>query len=160
RHKAVPAPVAPRSKLPNRRAWLAVIAVMGAGVIVVVATAPAAQVETTVALPLPDADPPPSACAAPVPAWYLDAPPVERIGYRAGRPHVFDVVRLGPTGVPVEVSTARAFLAMRDAAAKSCVDLRIESGFRTLAEQRELFRAWRRGQGNKAARPGQSNHQS
>jgi hypothetical protein len=86
--------------------------------------------------------------------------PIARIGYRYGRPSVIDVVRLEPGAVEVEVSTARAFLAMQAAAAKDGVDLRIESGFRTAEEQRALFRAWRHGRGNKAARPGQSNHQS
>ena len=118
--------------------------------------------ETTVALPLPPAvEQPRIDCAGPIAAWSLDMQPtIERIGYRGGRRQIVEVVPLGPTAVEVEIATAQAFLAMRDAAAKSCVDLRLASGFRTLAEQRELFRAWRRGQGNKAARPGQSNHQS
>jgi D-alanyl-D-alanine carboxypeptidase len=73
---------------------------------------------------------------------------------------MIDVVRLEPDDVEVEVSTARAFLTMQAAAAKDGVDLRIASGFRTAEEQRALFRAWRHGRGNKAARPGESNHQS
>src|SRR5690606_17210793 len=60
----------------------------------------------------------------------------------------------------VEVKTAAAFLAMREAAARDGVNLSLESGFRTRAEQRRLYRAYRRGKGNKAARPGRSNHQS
>lgn len=71
---------------------------------------------------------------------------------------MIEVVALG--AVEVEVSTARAFLSMQTAAAKDGIELRIESGFRTAEEQRDLFIAWRKGRGNKAARPGESNHQS
>lgn len=86
--------------------------------------------------------------------------PFPRMGYRHGRPHLIQVVRLEPNAVEVEISTARAFLRMQAAAAEDGVGLGIESGFRTAEQQRELFRAWRRGHGNKAARPGESNHQS
>jgi hypothetical protein len=116
---------------------------------------------TEPAPPAPLAEPPRAPeCQTVVSAWELVSDPLERVGYRDGRRHVFEVVPLGPTGVEVEVGTAHAFLAMRDAAAKACIDLRLESGFRTLEEQRALFRAWRKGVGNKAARPGRSNHQS
>lgn len=104
----------------------------------------------------------------PVPVPVVEAPraepqlpdPIARMGYRYGRPIQIDVVRLEPDAVEVEVSTARAFLSMQAAAAKDGIDLHIESGFRTADEQRALFRAWRHGRGNKAARPGESNHQS
>jgi LAS superfamily LD-carboxypeptidase LdcB len=87
--------------------------------------------------------------------------PVTRIGYRHGRRHAIEVVTLEQASdVEIEVSTARAFLDMQAAAADDGIELRVESGFRTAEEQRELFLAWRKGHGNKAARPGQSNHQS
>jgi hypothetical protein len=124
--------------------------VIGA-VIAVLTTARASQVQ-------PTAPPPPVVEAAPAEPQ-LPAP-IARLGYRHGHPHMIDVVRLEPNAVEVEVATARAFLTMQAAAAKDGIDLRIESGFRTAEEQLELFRAWRRGRGNKAARPGQSNHQS
>jgi hypothetical protein len=92
--------------------------------------------------------------------WTIAADPVERLGYRRGRRHAIEVVPLGPTAVEVEIRTARAFLDMRTAAAVAGVELRLESGFRTVEQQRELYRAWRVGKGNKAARPGTSNHQS
>lgn len=92
--------------------------------------------------------------------WTLASEPVERLGYRRGRRHAIEVVPLGPTAVEVEIRTARAFLDMRAAAAEAGVELRLESGFRTAEQQRELYRAWRVGKGNKAARPGTSNHQS
>ncbi|HEX5062621.1 MAG TPA: M15 family metallopeptidase [Kofleriaceae bacterium] len=92
--------------------------------------------------------------------WTLGAESIERIGYRFGHRHVVEVVRLGPLAIEVEIRTARAFLAMRAAAADAGVELGLASGFRTAEEQRELYRAWRKGVGNKAARPGRSNHQS
>lgn len=79
-------------------------------------------------------------------------------GVRHGRRHMVQVVSIGSTAV--EVHTARAFQAMYRAAARSGIELAIESGFRTRAEQAELYRAWRRRQGNRAARPGRSNHES
>ena len=79
-------------------------------------------------------------------------------GYRSGRPMKLRVVAVD--GADVEVSTARAFRAMRRAAARAGVGLKIASGFRTYARQAELYREWRRGTGHRAARPGYSNHQA
>jgi LAS superfamily LD-carboxypeptidase LdcB len=84
-------------------------------------------------------------------------PRIER-GFRDGRPVRIRVVEV--SGVEVEVDTARGFKKMAAAAAKSGVDLDIRSGFRSHQRQKELYRAWREGWGNKAARPGFSNHQS
>lgn len=88
-----------------------------------------------------------------------DAPEKPRTvrGYQNGRPVKVRVVEID--GVDVEVSTAKAFHAMRRAAAANGVWLRIASGFRTHERQGELYRAWRAGYGNRAARPGFSNHQ-
>jgi hypothetical protein len=139
---------------------LSIAAVALGGLIAVVAVARAARTE-------PDIAPAAVAPAEPAttepdddPAWTLSVEPVERVGYRQGRRHVFEVVPLGPSGVEVEVGTARAFLELRRAAAQAGVELGLASGFRTVEEQRALFRAWRKGRGNKAARPGRSNHQS
>lgn len=79
-------------------------------------------------------------------------------GYRNGHRSQIDVVTV--SGAEVEVQTAQAFMAMRAAAAERGIDLWIQSGFRTRAEQAVLYRAWKKGRGNKAARPGHSNHQS
>jgi hypothetical protein len=131
------------------------------GLIAVLATARAARIEPAhrpdpvVAAALEDIEPP-----VVDPAWTLAADPVWQIGYRNGRRHVVEVVPLGPSQVEVEVRTARAFLDMRAAAVTAGIDLGLASGFRTADEQRALFRAWRKGRGNKAARPGESNHQS
>ena len=92
-----------------------------------------------------------------IPALLLgDARPA--LGYLHGHRHQIEVVEVGPAAV--EVHTARAFQAMYQAAAERGLELTIESGFRTSAEQLELYRAWRHGDGNRAARPGRSNHQS
>jgi hypothetical protein len=130
------------------------LAIGGVGLVALIAvltSARAARVDSS------SRSPAPAAVEAP-PAKPQLPDPIARQGFRYGRPIMIDVVPLD--AVEVEVSTARAFLTMQEAAAKDGVDLRIESGFRTAEEQRELFRAWRRGRGNKAARPGESNHQS
>ncbi len=80
------------------------------------------------------------------------------VGYHRGRPQRIQVVSLG--WAEVEVSTARAFLAMAEAAAEDGVELWITSGFRSQEEQRAFYQAYREGWGNRAARPGHSNHQS
>jgi zinc D-Ala-D-Ala carboxypeptidase len=97
------------------------------------------------------------------PADETSAEPVElvarrAIGYRKGRPVRLMLVTLGWT--EVELETARAFLAMREEAARSGVDLWIRSGYRSREQQAWLYRAWREGWGNRAARPGHSNHES
>ena len=119
--------------------------------------------------PTPAALPPPTVAIEPDPgievhpldpAWTLTAAPFSRIGFRLGRAQLVEVVRLGPAAIEVEVNTARAFLAMRAAAADAGIDLRIASGFRTVRQQRALFHRWQHGNGHEAARPGRSNHQS
>ncbi len=145
----------------GRRARIGVAVAAVGGLIALLASVRAARTQ-----PAPVA---PAAPAAAVveseieiedPAWSLAADPVEVVGFQKGRRQVFEVVPLGPTEVEVEVRTARAVLAMRSAALAAGIELKLESGFRTVEEQRALFRAWRKGRGNKAARPGMSNHQS
>ena len=96
--------------------------------------------------------------AAPAAAETLTLEARPAVGYRKGRPLRIRVVTLGWTDV--EVTTARAFLAMATAAADDGVELWIRSGFRSHEEQRLFYQAWRQGWGNRAARPGHSNHQS
>jgi hypothetical protein len=80
------------------------------------------------------------------------------VGYRSGKPVELQVTEVD--GVLIEVGTARAFIAMRDAAAEAGVYLQPWSGFRSHEKQTELHEAWRAGVGNPAARPGFSNHQT
>jgi hypothetical protein len=79
-------------------------------------------------------------------------------GFVEGRAVRITVTRID--GKPVEVRTALAFERMRAAAARDHVAIRIVSGFRTMEHQQALYAAYRRGRGNLAARPGESNHQS
>jgi hypothetical protein len=79
-------------------------------------------------------------------------------GYSRGVRRTVCVVVL--EGKYVEVKTATKYLAMKAAARKAGVALKIVSGFRTMAKQRELYRLYKLGKGNLAAPPGYSNHQS
>jgi hypothetical protein len=82
-------------------------------------------------------------------------------GYRSGSRFTITVVRVD--GKPVEKSTANAYYVMAQAAARAGVNIRVVSGFRTMAEQQHLYDCYRCGccnGGNLAARPGYSNHQS
>lgn len=88
-------------------------------------------------------------------------------GFENGRPVVVAVVPLAQAASPgalgqirAEVRTAVAFLQMAEAARRDGIELQITSGFRTIAQQTELFNLYRRGRGPLASKPGQSNHQS
>lgn len=62
-------------------------------------------------------------------------------------------------GVTMEIRTAKAFKAMARAARKAGIDLAVRSAYRTRAKQARLYRQYRRGIGNLAARPGHSQHE-
>jgi LAS superfamily LD-carboxypeptidase LdcB len=79
-------------------------------------------------------------------------------GYHEGEKVQLKVTEVG--GAECEVHTAVAFRAMAKAASKSGIDLRIRSGFRNHAKQQKLYKAYRHGAGNLAAKPGFSNHES
>jgi hypothetical protein len=82
-------------------------------------------------------------------------------GYVQGDPFAITVVTVD--GEPVERETANAYIVMQDAAAADGVGIRIVSGFRTMAEQEELYACYTNcncNNCNLAARPGYSNHQS
>lgn len=79
-------------------------------------------------------------------------------GYQGGQRVKVKVTEVG--GAEVEVRTAKAFKVMAKAARKAGVDLSVRSGFRTHAKQTRLYRQYRRGTGNLAARPGYSQHES
>jgi hypothetical protein len=79
-------------------------------------------------------------------------------GYRRGVRFTICVVSI--EGKWVEVNTARAYTKMRAAAARAGISIRIVSGFRTMAKQRELYACYRAGRCPLAAPPGYSNHQS
>ena len=79
-------------------------------------------------------------------------------GYSHGEKTKIKIVECGNS--EAEVHTAIAFRAMARAASKAGLDLRIRSGFRSYAKQKRLYKKYQRGEGNLAARPGYSNHES
>jgi len=82
-------------------------------------------------------------------------------GYRRG--DAFEIVVVTVDGEPVERDTANAYIVMQAAAAQDGVEIRISSGFRTMAEQRYFYDCYTNcncNDCNEAARPGYSNHQS
>ncbi len=79
-------------------------------------------------------------------------------GYRAGQKIDLEVASCGDA--VCEVRTARAFRVMARAASKDGVDLAVRSGFRSRTKQAALYKAYRKGEGNLAAAPGFSNHES
>lgn len=82
-------------------------------------------------------------------------------GYRHGV--AFSICVVTVDGKLVEVNTARAYLRMKRAASAKGVHLWINSGFRSMAQQRYLYHCYLTkacNGGNLAAPPGYSNHQS
>lgn len=82
-------------------------------------------------------------------------------GYRRGK--AFSICITTVDGKLVEVNTARAYLRMKRAAKNRGIKLWINSGFRTMAQQRYFWNCYKTKKcngGNLAAPPGYSNHQS
>lgn len=79
-------------------------------------------------------------------------------GYVNGVPRRFNVSGIG-NGKVLRSDAAQKFNQMKAAARRAGVTLSPVSGFRTMAQQRALYAAYRAGHGNLAARPGYSNHQ-
>ena len=82
-------------------------------------------------------------------------------GYKNGQPFAITVVTL--EGFKAERDSANAFLTMAEAAEGAGVSLRLSDGFRTMAEQEYYWGCYQNqncNDGNKAAPPGYSNHQS
>jgi hypothetical protein len=82
-------------------------------------------------------------------------------GYRSGK--AFSICVTTVDGKLVGVNTARAYLRMKRAAKRRGISLWINSGFRTMAQQRYFWNCYKSKKcngGNLAAPPGYSNHQS
>lgn len=79
-------------------------------------------------------------------------------GYVNGTPRNITVSSI-PNGKMMRSDAAAAFNRMHAAARAQGIDLKVNSGFRTMAEQQALYRAYQNGTGNLAAKPGYSNHQ-
>ena len=83
------------------------------------------------------------------------------LAYQAGKPFSIQVIHVG--GKPTTKATGHAFLKMQAAANAEGVRLSLTSGFRTMEEQKHLYACYLNkncNNGNLAARPGYSNHQS
>ncbi|MBA2664773.1 MAG: S-layer homology domain-containing protein [Bradymonadaceae bacterium] len=81
----------------------------------------------------------------------------------SGGKRLSDITVIKMDGKNVGLNTGSAYEKMRVAAAKSGVHIRINSGFRTMSEQQYFYNCYqtkRCNNGNLAARPGYSNHQS
>jgi len=81
--------------------------------------------------------------------------------FRSGVPQSIKVITVG--GKAIAKPTGHAFIKMQRAARSAGVNLTLTSGFRTQAEQQHLFDCFQTqscNDGNLAARPGFSNHQS
>jgi hypothetical protein len=104
----------------------------------------------------PQPDPPPTFHDPP-----YDCSESQDVGYDAGA--AFDITVVNVDGKPVEKDTANAFWVMRQAAAADGVDIHINSGFRTMADQEYFWMCYQCcccNSCNLAAQPGYSNHQS
>jgi hypothetical protein len=91
----------------------------------------------------------------------VDCRTTRQTAYERGRSFGIDVIKIG--GKPASKPTGHAFLKMQAAAHAAGVRLVINSGFRTNAEQQYFYGCYQSGNcnnGNLAARPGYSNHQS
>lgn len=80
------------------------------------------------------------------------------LGYVNGVPRRIQISTIG-NGKLLRTDAAQAFNRMKAAARRAGVTLTPVSGFRSMAQQKALYAAYRAGRGNLAARPGYSNHQ-
>ncbi len=91
----------------------------------------------------------------------IDCSESKDTGYTSGNAFAITVVTVD--GKKVEKSTANAYYVMAQAAAAAGVNLKVVSGFRTMAEQQYLYNCYVScscNSCNLAAKPGYSNHQS
>jgi hypothetical protein len=91
----------------------------------------------------------------------VDCTETPSTGYRSGS--AFPLTLIKVDGQLVEKRTGNAYVVMQDAAARSGVGIRINSGFRTPQEQQYLYNCYINcncNSCNLAAAPGYSNHQS
>jgi len=106
-------------------------------------------------------DPPAETGADALTGSAVDCHLTKAAAYDHGSPFTIEVINIG--GKPASKPTGDAFLKMQKAATAAGVKLTINSGFRTMAEQQHLYSCYQHGNcnnGNLAAKPGYSNHQS
>lgn len=84
----------------------------------------------------------------------------QETGYKDGIP--FEITILIVDGKPVEISTAKEYIEMKNATQKEKIYLKISEGFRTYKQQEYFYNCYINkncNNGNKAAKPGFGNHQ-
>ncbi|WPB77391.1 peptidoglycan-binding protein [Archangium violaceum] len=79
-------------------------------------------------------------------------------GYVNGSPRQIKLSSI-PNGKEMRSDAAAAFNRMHAAAKAAGINLHVNSGFRSMEEQRILYQKYLNGTGNLAAKPGYSNHQ-
>ncbi|HEX5833675.1 MAG TPA: M15 family metallopeptidase [Pyrinomonadaceae bacterium] len=94
-------------------------------------------------------------------AWRNDKGPngCWRLGEPIGQKLLVNIVGFGAEMEQLTVDTLEPYLALKNAAAEDNIEISINSAFRTYARQAELRRLWDLRKGNRAARPGRSDHQ-
>lgn len=80
-------------------------------------------------------------------------------GRYIGQRVLVHIVGTGGAVKQITLDSLPHYTRLREAALADNVDLAVTSGFRTYAKQAELFRLFQQGRGNRAAAPGNSNHQ-
>jgi hypothetical protein len=150
-----------RRKIMRYRSWLnAWLGIWSTGAVLALCACSAETIESS-----EEVENPPEESLGEASEALVDCTASTDTGYTRGQAFTITVVHVD--GKPVEVETAKHYIAMQDAAAASGVALRISSGFRTMAKQQYLYRCYTRGTScnscnncNRAAKPGYSNHQS
>lgn len=82
-----------------------------------------------------------------------------RLGKYIGTKILVNIVGNGGEMEQLTYESIAPYFALRDAAAGVNLQLAVESGFRTFRHQEQLFDLFQKKKGNRAARPGRSNHQ-
>lgn len=82
-----------------------------------------------------------------------------RGGEYIGTKILVNIVGNGGEMEQITFESVAPYFVLRDTAAKANLQLAVESGFHTFAHQERLFNLFLSGKGNKAAKPGRSNHQ-
>ena len=82
-----------------------------------------------------------------------------KLGAYIGTKILVNIVGNGGEMEQITLESVAPYFALRDAAAAANLELAVESGFRTYAHQAQLYDLFLKGKGNRAAKPGRSNHQ-
>lgn len=82
-----------------------------------------------------------------------------RLGTYLGAKILVNIVGNGGEMEQITYESVAPYFVLHDAAAQSNLDLTVESGFRTFRQQEKLYDLFINHGGNRAAKPGRSNHQ-